>query len=57
LIYSHDVPKWDNEIYFRPIEQKEYRRLKPGMTVNFSLGFNTLGPIGFDVRQYESKKT
>ncbi len=56
-IFSHDVPKWDNEIYFRPIEQRDYYILKPGMTVNFELGFNTLGPIGFDVRQYKSKKS
>jgi len=56
-IYSHDVPEWDSEIYFRPIEQTEYRKLKAGMTVNFSLGFNTLGPIGFDITSYKSRKS
>ena len=53
-IYSHDIPNWDSDIFFSPISQRNYYKLKPGMNINFELGYNTLGPIAFDIRPYKS---
>lgn len=55
LIYSHDVSNWDSDIFFSPISQPDYYGLKIGMNVSFELGFNSRGPIAFDIRAYKNK--
>jgi len=55
-IYSHYIDGWPHDIYFDPRKQEMIDLLEPGMYVNFELGFNSMGPIAFDVRPSRIKK-
>ena len=49
-IYAHNVRGWGTEIYFNPAVQKHRALLRPGLIVDFELGFSPRGPVAFDVR-------
>lgn len=53
-IYSHNIKGLDDEIFFDPRRQ-EKRGLKPGLLVDFEIGFSPRGPIAFDVRPHGRK--
>ncbi len=53
-IYSHNIRGFDEEIFFDPRRQ-ETKGLKPGLTVDFEIGFSPRGPIAFDVRPHGRK--
>lgn len=52
-IYAHGIEGWKDDIYFDPRKQEKKEDLKPGLPVNFELGFSHRGPIAFDVRPYK----
>ena len=54
-IYSHNIGGWGDTIFFKPISQKNKNKLKPGLFVDFELGFSPRGPIAWDVRPHETK--
>lgn len=49
-IYSHNIKGYNYGVFFDPRRQKRKKVLKPGLLVNFELGFSPRGPIAFDVR-------
>ena len=54
-IYSYNIPEWDEDIYFRPIDQKLMYKIKSSMRVEFELGFTPKGPIGFELRPFNRR--
>ena len=54
-IYSHNVENLDQEIFFDPRSAKNEKELRAGMSVTFTLGYNSFGPVAIDVRSTETK--
>ncbi|MHA1416297.1 MAG: SIR2 family protein [Candidatus Heimdallarchaeaceae archaeon] len=53
-IYAHNIEGWKDKIFFDPRNQEKKRFLKPGLLVDFELGFSPKGPIAFDIRPHET---
>jgi hypothetical protein len=49
-ISPHNVPNWNEPIFFRPYKQRIGQRLLPGVPVVFELGYNLNGAIAWDIR-------
>lgn len=54
-LYGHDVPNWQEDVIFNVLAQPRREELRPGLLVNFELGFSTRGPQAFDVRPVEGR--
>ena len=49
FIHNHNVPNWDESIYFTPGRQSEKEELMSGLDVKFELGFSLQGPQAFEL--------
>jgi len=58
-IYGHDMKEIKAEIFFDPRSgsNKSAKPLCVGMSVEFTLGFNTLGDVATDVKPFDSTQT
>jgi len=56
-IYGHDLKEIDNEIFFDPRSDRNWKGLRVGTMVVFTLGFNAMGEVATDVKPYDPKQT
>jgi hypothetical protein len=56
-IYGHDIKEIKSEIFFDPRSGSNWKPLRVGMMVEFTLGFNTRGEVATDIKPYDSTQT
>jgi len=49
-IYSHNINELPSEIFFDPRSERNEKGLRSGFTVNFTIGFNSLGIVAVDLK-------
>ena len=49
-IYSHNIEGFPSEIFFDPRSERNEKHLRAGLTVNFTIGFNSLGIVAVDLK-------
>jgi len=49
-IYNHNIDGLPSEIFFDPRSERNEKGLRSGFTVNFTIGFNSLGIVAVDLK-------